>query len=39
MAIETILLGYIPKDFVTRKYANFRVYFYNVKFLGKSGKA
>ena len=23
MAIETILLGYIPKDFATRKYASF----------------
>ena len=38
MAIETILLGYIPKDFATREYANFRVYFYNVQFLGKKWK-
>ncbi len=38
MAIETILLGYIPKDFATRKWANFRIYFYNVKFLGKRWK-
>ncbi len=38
MAIETILLGFIPKDFATKKFANIRVYFYNVKFLGKKWK-
>ncbi len=38
MAIETILLGYIPKDFATKKFANIRVYFYNIKFLGKKWK-
>ena len=38
LAIETILLGYIPKDFATKKYANIRVYFYNVHFLKKKWK-
>ena len=38
LAVETILLGYIPKDFATKNYANIRVYFYNVKFLGKKWK-
>ena len=38
LAIETILLGYIPKDFASKKYANIRVYFYNVQFLKKKWK-
>ena len=38
LSVETILLGYIPKDFATRKYAKFRIFFYNVNFLGKHWK-
>ncbi len=38
MAIETILLGYINKDFASRKHAHFRAYFYNIQFLGKKWK-
>lgn len=35
LAIETILLDYIPKDFATRRYADINVYFYNIQFKGK----
>ena len=38
IAIETILLGYVPKDFKTRRYANLKTYFYNVQFMGKKWK-
>ncbi len=38
MAVETILLGYIPKDFATKRFADIKVYFYNIKFLGKKWK-
>ncbi len=38
LAVETIMLGYIPKDFSTKKYANIRVYFYNLQFLEKKWK-
>ena len=38
LAVETILIGYIPKDFDTRRYAGIKTYFYNVKFMGKNGR-
>ena len=37
-AVETILLGYVPKDFETRRYADIKTYFYNVQFMGKNWK-
>ena len=38
LAIETILLDHIPKDFATRRYADINVYFYNIQFRGKKYK-
>ena len=38
LAIESILVGYIPKDFDKRRYPSIRTYFYNVKFMGKKWK-
>ena len=35
--METILIGYIPKDF-DRQDSIIRTYFYNVKFMGKRWK-
>ena len=38
LAVETILVGYIPRDFATKKYAKIRVFFYNLQFLEKKWK-
>ncbi len=38
LAVETILIGYVPEDFDKRRYASIRTYFYNVKFMGKRWK-
>jgi hypothetical protein len=38
LAVETILLDYVPNDFETRRYANLKTYFYNVQFMGKKWK-
>ena len=38
LAVETILLDYVPKDFDTKRYASLRTYFYNVQFMGKKWK-
>lgn len=37
-AVETILLGYVPNDFETRRNANLKIFFYNVQFMGKKWK-
>jgi len=38
LAVETILLDYVPKDFNTKRYADLKTYFYNVQFMEKKWK-
>ena len=35
LAVETIIINYVPKDFETKEYAEIDTAFYNVKFKGK----
>ncbi len=35
LAVETIIINWVPKDFETKEYAQMRIGFYNVKFNGR----